>query len=356
MGYGLRMILAPGIHAEARRRYRTLRHVRRMGPVVAVIALLLTGLAHALLPLESPAWQGWQQRSAPWFAHLNQRPYKFADPLRYLLQSVWVIVALLLLRLDDEEDAHPWLYRGFANMARLVRRQLERSGRQLSSYIDRVVAHQKRLWGLDGASTNGQPRRWVLWGVLPASMLLFVLLITQPLALSSQFVFVVVLFTIARSIRRVPGRFPVLVLIVLSLLVSGRYIWWRYTATLYWNTPQDMVFGLILVMAETYSWLVLVLGYMQTAWPLHRSLAPLPDDEELWPVVDVFIPTYNEDLNVVRPTVYAAAGLDWPAEKLCIHLLDDGDRPEFRDFAERAGVMYRVRPDSCSRASPPRLI
>lgn len=345
MGYGLRLILAPGIYTAARNRYRALRRDRRMGPVVAVTVLGATVLAHLLLPLESPAWQRWMQRSAPWFAHLTQRPYKFADPLRYLIQAVWVVVALVLLRLDDHDRTQPGLVRWLLRKARPVKRWLEGVRLRLSARLEQVIVHQRRMWGLDGRPMHRTTRRWVVFCIVPAAILLFVLLITQPLALSSQFVFVMVLFTIALSIRRIPGRFPILVLIVLSLLVSGRYIWWRYTATLHWNTSQDMVFGLVLVAAETYSWLVLVLGYMQTAWPLRRSLAPLPVDRTLWPVVDVFIPTYNEDLNVVRPTVYAAAGLDWPAGKLRIHLLDDGNRPEFREFAESAGVEYRVRPD-----------
>ncbi len=38
-------------------------------------------------------------------------------------------------------------------------------------------------------------------------------------------------------VRRVPGRLPGLMLIVLSLTVSCRYLWWRYTATLNWDDP-----------------------------------------------------------------------------------------------------------------------
>lgn len=50
-------------------------------------------------------------------------------------------------------------------------------------------------------------------------------------------------------------------LIVLSLTVSCRYIWWRYTSTLNWDDPVSPVCGLILLFAETYAWIVLVLGY-----------------------------------------------------------------------------------------------
>lgn len=39
---------------------------------------------------------------------------------------------------------------------------------------------------------------------------------------------------------------------------------------------------------------------------------------DLWPTVDIFVPTYNEDLNVVKNTIYASQGIDWPKDKLNI--------------------------------------
>jgi cellulose synthase (UDP-forming) len=77
--------------------------------------------------------------------------------------------------------------------------------------------------------------------------------------------------------------------------------------------------------------------------PLERKPVPLPDDQEAWPSVDVFIPTYNEPLSVVRATVLAASVLDWPEDKLNVYLLDDGRREEFRAFCEEAGVHYVTR-------------
>ncbi len=135
-------------------------------------------------------------------------------------------------------------------------------------------------------------------------------------------------------------------LIVLSVIISCRYLWWRYTATLNWNDSLDLVCGLVLLTAETYSWVVLMLGYFQTSWPLNRDPLALPDDRSLWPTVDLFIPTYNEDLAVVRTTVFAAMGLDWPKERLRIYLLDDGRRQTFREFAAEVGVGYLTRPDN----------
>ncbi len=111
-------------------------------------------------------------------------------------------------------------------------------------------------------------------------------------------------------------------LIVLSLTVSCRYIWWRYTSTLNWDDPVSLVCGLILLFAETYARIVLVLGYFGGGGPLNRQPVPLlPKEMSQWPTVDIFVPTYNEDLNVVKNTIYASLGIDWPKDKLNIWIL-----------------------------------
>ena len=53
--------------------------------------------------------------------------------------------------------------------------------------------------------------------------------------------------------------------------------------------------------------------------------------------VDIFVPTYNEDLNVVKNTIYASLGIDWPKDKLNIWILDDGGREEFRQLRKTWG-------------------
>ena len=65
-------------------------------------------------------------------------------------------------------------------------------------------------------------------------------------------------------------------LIVLSLTVSCRYIWWRYTLYAELGRSGQPVCGLILLFAETYAWIVLVLGYFRVVWPLNRQPVPLP--------------------------------------------------------------------------------
>jgi cellulose synthase (UDP-forming) len=78
-----------------------------------------------------------------------------------------------------------------------------------------------------------------------------------------------------------------------------------------WNVDRiSLVFAFMLLCAETYAVIILLLGYFQSARPLKRRPAPLPSHTNSWPSVDVFVPTYNEPLDVVRPTVLAAMGID----------------------------------------------
>ena len=147
-------------------------------------------------------------------------------------------------------------------------------------------------------------------------------------------------------LNRLPGRRVTLMLAAISCTVSLRYLHWRLTETLDFDSVLAAALGYGLVLAEMYAILVLFLGYMQTIWPLDRKPAPLPADPALWPTIDVYIPSYNESLDVVKPTVFAALAMDWPPEKLNVYILDDGRREEFRAFARACGAGYIVRPDN----------
>src|ERR1700733_4938311 len=161
--------------------------------------------------------------------------------------------------------------------------------------------------------------------------------IVTPLDLVSQALFAVLTILAMLVIRGQPSRGVTLVLITLSIAVSTRYIWWRLTETLQFPSEMEAFLGIGLILAELYAWLVLILGYVQTAWPLRRPPVAMPDDLAVWPTLDLFIPTYNEPLSVVQNTVLGALSVDYPLDKLKIYILDDGKREEFREFAEALG-------------------
>ncbi|MHA6204387.1 glycosyltransferase family 2 protein [Dyella soli] len=62
------------------------------------------------------------------------------------------------------------------------------------------------------------------------------------------------------------------------------------------------------------------------------------------PAVDVFIATYNEDLEILEKTIVAAKTIDYP--QVNIWVLDDTRRDWLRDYCTRLGVNYARRPDN----------
>jgi cellulose synthase (UDP-forming) len=113
-------------------------------------------------------------------------------------------------------------------------------------------------------------------------------------------------------------------LCLVSVIISTRYLWWRTTETLHFRSLGEGLLGAGLYMAEIYAWLILLLGYLQTAWPLQRPVRPLTGAPSTWPRIDVFIPTYNESLQIVQDTVLAALSMDYPRDRFRVYLLDDG--------------------------------
>lgn len=172
------------------------------------------------------------------------------------------------------------------------------------------------------------------------------LAVTTPLSDGQQLIFGVIGIASAMMLGRIPGRLVTQVLIVLSIVASTRYLYWRISHTLFLDNWLDFFFGSGLLLAELYAWLVLAIGFFQTAWPLERKPLPMPPNRDSWPSVDIFIPTYNEPLKVVRPTVLAALAIDWPEDKINIFILDDGRRSEFAEFAREVGVNHITRPDN----------
>jgi cellulose synthase (UDP-forming) len=179
-------------------------------------------------------------------------------------------------------------------------------------------------------------------------LVLVVTLIQVPLDWQGQTILAGCLFLFALVLnRRSKAHWATLTLVGISVFLTSRYIWWRVTETLGIGDPRyhwyDFVPTFILLAAESYAWITLILGYIQTAWPLQRKPVPLTPDPQLWPDVDIYIPTYNEPLSVVRSTVIASLTIDWPEDKLHVYILDDGTRDEFRDFATQIGAGYITR-------------
>ena len=204
-----------------------------------------------------------------------------------------------------------------------------------------VIARRERFARLPGMRSR-------IFGALAVAVgiILALAFILVPLEPEQQVVLALGGFLMFLVLNRFEGRTITLMLALLSSMISLRYFHWRVTETLDFEGFVQTFLGTGLVLAEAYAVLALILSYFQLAWPLERKPVPLPDDPEDWPTVDVFIPTYNEALDVVRPTVFAAMAMDWPGHKMNVFILDDGRREEFRRFAAEVGCGYIIRPDN----------
>jgi cellulose synthase/poly-beta-1,6-N-acetylglucosamine synthase-like glycosyltransferase len=123
------------------------------------------------------------------------------------------------------------------------------------------------------------------------------------------------------------------VVIVLAVLLSFRYFYWRATETM---NPLAKWFFYVFLVAELLNFLENLLFYV-TTWRPKRRARP-----ETWAGqnVDVFILTYNEPVDLVRETAVCAVNMRYPHKT---YLLDDGNREAMRALAEELGCIYLAR-------------
>ena len=284
-----------------------------------------------------------------YYPHLRlpYRTYIYSNILRFVIQSIFLVFFKNQLKPSSvKEDAVNYFYDGVSYFLK----QLRWFDLKLGKLLKRLLSKNKKGPKKSAFKAMADARVWqnklVKYVILAFILFLLAIFITIPFSLEAQAVFISFILLVAYALKRVKGQMATIVMITLSVTTSSRYLWWRYTETLNWDDPLALALGAGLLLAETYAWLVLILGFFQTVNPLERKPVPLPKDTDLWPTVDVYIPTYNEPLSVVRPTTLAALSIDWPADKLNVYILDDGKRPEFKDFAAEIGVGYLARADN----------
>lgn len=140
-------------------------------------------------------------------------------------------------------------------------------------------------------------------------------------------------------------------LAVIAMTLGAWYLWWRWTASL---NPDALWYAIPLLVAETASYFGLglfvfnlwkVKDYEQLPPPTNFNEVVRPDHAEDRPIkVDVFFPTYNEEVELVRLSILDAKKVTYPYPiELKIFVLDDGKRPEMQQVAAEEGVGYITR-------------
>jgi cellulose synthase (UDP-forming) len=133
--------------------------------------------------------------------------------------------------------------------------------------------------------------------------------------------------------RSLAGR----LLLVANVVLAVRYMAWLLQPG---RASQLVLYGM-LVAAEGFN-LLQGAGFW---WTVSHIGRPAPARRvRATAAVDVLIPTYDEPVEIVEPTVAAACRMR--GDDVRVLLLDDGGRPEMAAMAARYGAGYRHRPGS----------
>jgi cellulose synthase (UDP-forming) len=138
-------------------------------------------------------------------------------------------------------------------------------------------------------------------------------------------------------------------------LVVARYFSWRFFDTLVpadgaWYEVVWVYFCFAVEALALFDALILYLTFLRTSdrgaeADAHETrLRALPPDQ--LPSVDVYIPTYNEPMEVLEKTITGVLCLDY--SNFSAWVLDDGRRPWVKAFCEAKGVGYLTRPNNAN--------
>ncbi|GBD24540.1 Cellulose synthase catalytic subunit [UDP-forming] [bacterium HR29] len=114
------------------------------------------------------------------------------------------------------------------------------------------------------------------------------------------------------------------------------YLAWRAGWSL---NPEAPLLSALLWGAEAFGAAMLASFWWMVRRPTYPEAPPAPPGYS----VDVFVPTYDEDADVLEATLAGCAAIRYPHRT---YVLDDGRRPWLPELCRRYGAEYLTRPDN----------
>ena len=126
----------------------------------------------------------------------------------------------------------------------------------------------------------------------------------------------------------------------INLILGAWYLQWRIGHSINFSA---LWLAIPLLLTEIYSYVGGVMFTIGLWRPLVRQVKSLdqltpPLRRADWSTVDVFVTCCGESPQLVEQTTRAALAIDYPATKLRVYVLDDGNSPEIRAVAQKLGV------------------
>ncbi|OQY99122.1 MAG: hypothetical protein B6D35_10180 [Candidatus Brocadia sp. UTAMX2] len=131
------------------------------------------------------------------------------------------------------------------------------------------------------------------------------------------------------KIRHIPYQAAIIITI-------GVYLYYLIYRVRYTINPESLILSLGFFYAEAHGFLALSLFFFQIWQPAERKAPPSNPGLS----VDVYIPTYNEDISILRKTALGCVNMRYPHTT---YILDDGNRPELAKEAAKWGCKYITR-------------
>ncbi len=139
------------------------------------------------------------------------------------------------------------------------------------------------------------------------------------------------------------NRLPLYLFGVISFLTLSAGMWLFAV-----SAPIFAWYGVFVGFLNIYLIISYFVGVVGRDWDYaaHCEIVEqFPITEASAPTVDVYLPCCSEPVEILENTYRHIVRLDWPAAKLKVWVLDDGDQPAVRELAERYGFGYMVRED-----------
>lgn len=135
---------------------------------------------------------------------------------------------------------------------------------------------------------------------------------------------------------------------IIGIIVSVIYLIWRFNDTLFlyegFTVQQLWIYAVYTIELIGFFEIAMFLLIMSKSNDRSKTIKELPLDVAQRYDVDIFIPTYNEPIEVLEKTIIGAKHIDWPNKKVWV--LDDSRRDWLKKFCEEQGVEYLTRPDN----------
>lgn len=139
------------------------------------------------------------------------------------------------------------------------------------------------------------------------------------------------------------NRIPLYIFGLFSFLSlsAGMWLFSLCATPFYW-------YGFFVGFLDIYLLISYWVGVVGKDWDYdaHKARsARFPINAETAPTVDIYLPVCAEELEILDNTWKHVTRLDWPADKIKVHVLDDGAKDAVRQLAESYGFGYMVRDD-----------